>query len=93
MDAQLIEKCAEALWKEYIKDPANRHHINKLFKHPNNVTWKDANDPDIIPMFADKFRQRAKRMLKEAGKHIFRNTTSLSDDRALAEIYSMLNEE
>lgn len=92
MNIELVEKCAEALWKEYIRDPANRHHLNKLFGPNRSLTWRDANDPDIVPMFADQFRTRAKVVLEEARKFLMKNTAKLKDDRALIEIYDAMRE-
>ena len=70
MDHDLVERCAQALWKEYIKDPANRYHLNKLFKKPYTLTWAEANDPDIIPMFADQFRAKARVVIGETRRYL-----------------------
>lgn len=79
MNAELVEKCAEALWNEYVKDPANRHHINRIFKKPYSITWRDANDPDVIPLFADRFRAKARVAIVEIRKWIAANSKNNED--------------
>lgn len=84
MNAELVEKCAEALWMEYIKNPANRYHLNKLFKYPHDLTWKDACDPDIIPMFADQFRTRARMVITALRKWVAANS---KDQEQMLELF------
>ena len=76
MNVDLVEKCAEALWMEYIRNPANRYHLNKLFKYPHDLTWKDACDPDVIPMFADQFRTRARMVITALRKWVASNSNT-----------------
>ena len=92
MHQELIERCAEALWNDYIKDPANRHHLNRVFKKPYTLTWKEANDPDIIPMFADQFRAKARVVIIETRRYIIRSMVGVANKHVLSEIYEILNE-
>jgi uncharacterized protein YdaL len=84
MNSELVEKCAEALWREYVKNPANRYHLNKLFKYQNRLTWQDANNPDIIPMFADQFRTKARITIQELRKWVAANS---NDQEQMLELF------
>ena len=64
IDKDKLELAAKALWDHYQNETSTRYGFSNQFLFGKQcgevVTWEEITSPDVIPWFADEYREKAR---------------------------------